>query len=58
MYVYVLGLDRSCAPPGIARADQLSQANSYSNIAPPFIQNGAKSGFEMCLNPSTFGTGA
>ncbi len=38
--------------------DPNGQSISKIYTTPPFFQNGAKSGFEMCFGPSTLGAGA
>ena len=44
-------------PPLGCRSMRLAR-DSQILIAPPFFQNGAKSGFEMCFGLSTLGAGA
>ena len=39
------------------RLETYVQSHTATNIAPPFFQNGAKSGFGMCFAPSPFGAG-
>ena len=45
---------------GWCKGDDVQNSRSISNyyIAPPFFQNGTKSGFEMCFCPSTLGARA